>query len=789
MTDILNLKKYDKEYMLKNYNSILKLVNEYVSKIIKSDKDVQTYRVKAIELLESFVNCLEVTDYLLIDSKPKISREIYIESYFTLGTLYKNYAEREIEMQVKILQMNANRRTNENISLSSRNETIFKKAISSFQKILYISFDDEYALKQLISIYTQLCFFSGDKLMKCFNYLEEALLYAPENETIHYNLGFIYQRLNKIELSLIHYKIAIKIVGNDTKNDENKRLLVNSYNGISCIFRSIKKWPEALFYLQKAEKIDPLNPDINNQLGVVYTEMRRTDLAEKSYLNAIKHYKNSFISSDPIFLLAELYLNYGHMHSYNGDNSKSVEYYNKSIQVCPTFTLPFQNKLMNLSYLFDQFEDKMYIYNQHKLVNKLYKKNSLKYTFDKSFYGTLPSNTFGKGTLPSNIKGTLPSNIKGTSKINIGIISGDFVDHPVSFFISTFLKRFDNNMFNVTCYSECIINTSAFNEKLKFKTIKNMSAEGASNMIYNDNIHILFDLAGHTAFNRLDIFAMKPCPIQITYIGYPYSTGLEEMDYRITDNICDGDFSVSQKFYTEKLIGLKNCFLCYDPLTTVTDDVVRRQDSELKIRQKEGKEREIVIGCFNRVNKITDAAIKMYNNVLLSVKNCKLVFKTKALINKDIQKNFINKFDKGVRSRITILDCTISHRDHLLTYNNIDIALDTFPYSGTTTTCEALYMGVPVFSLYDSTYYFHAQNVSCSILKNSDLDYYVVNSENELIEKINLLHQKDNVFWENLKMDTRNKFKNGKVCDREEYLKNFKELLVDLYSKNKGVIC
>ena len=156
MTDILNLKKYDKEYMLKNHNTILKLVNEYVSKIIKSDKDVQTYRIKAIELLESFVNCLEVTDYLLIDSKPKISREIYIESYFTLGTLYKNYAEKEIETQVKILQMNPNRRPNENVSLSSKNETIFKKALSSFQKILYISFDDEYALKQITKQSTKL---------------------------------------------------------------------------------------------------------------------------------------------------------------------------------------------------------------------------------------------------------------------------------------------------------------------------------------------------------------------------------------------------------------------------------------------------------------------------------------------------------------------------------------------------------------------------------------------------------------------------------------------------------
>ena len=181
MSNIFNLKKYDKEYMMKNHNTILKLVNEYVSKIIQSDKDAQTYRIRAIELLENFVNCLEVTDYLLIDSDPKISRNIYIESYFTLGTLYKNYAEKEIKDQITLLKTSTHRRKDGDILLSPTNESIFSKALSSFQKILHVSFDDEFALKQIISIYTQLCMFCQDNLMKCLQYLEEALLYAPEN--------------------------------------------------------------------------------------------------------------------------------------------------------------------------------------------------------------------------------------------------------------------------------------------------------------------------------------------------------------------------------------------------------------------------------------------------------------------------------------------------------------------------------------------------------------------------------------------------------------------------------
>ena len=278
---------------------------------------------------------------------------------------------------------------------------------------------------------------------------------------------------------------------------------------------------------------------------------------------------------------------------------------------------------MNLSYLFDQLEDKMYIYNQHKLVNRLYNVDrNLHFRFDKKFFDT--------------------------PKINIGIISGDFVDHPVSFFISTILKRFDTSRFKITCYSECVINTKLFNSELDFKTIKHYSASAASQMIYDDNIHILFDLAGHTAFNRLDIFANKPSPIQITYIGYPYSTGLDKMDYRITDNICDGDFSVSQKFYTERLLALDNCFLCYDP-----DVKGEGKTHEIKSREGDGW---INIGCFNRINKITDSVTSYFNRILLQFPKTRFIFKTKALINKSIKQKFI-KFEAKIEAKIVGQNC------------------------------------------------------------------------------------------------------------------------------------
>jgi len=713
---------------------------------------VKTKIKKCIGLIKKTVDSLDITEYLLIDNNPEISKEKYTDLYFRLGTLYKVYADYGVSEKM-----------GRSSSLEDFKVEIlfYEKGIESFGRILKVNFEDEKCCTQLVSIFTYLCLiYQGTDLDKCIRYLNEALFYAPDNETIHYNLGFLYQKLNKLELSIIHYKTSLKFIENkigkcsDERKIELDKLAISNYNGISHIYRSVKNWPSALFYLRKSENIESEDPEILNQLGVIYTEMRRTDLAQASYDKAIslKNPNNSNTKQ----LLADIYLNYGHMYSYNGDNVSAVECYNQSLKQNPSFNLPFQNKLMNLSYLFDQFDDKMYILNQHKLVNKIYQKGNGMYKFDKSFF-------------------------THTGKINIGIVSGDFVEHPVSYFISTFLKKYDTSRFNVTCYSECVIDTRIYNDAIKFKCIRNVSSKQAADIIYSDNIHVLIDLSGHTALNRLDIFALKPSPIQISYIGYPYTTGLQEMDYRITDLVCDNQ-KISQDFYTEKLLYLPDCFLCYNPCTEDGKSLPRLTSVQPYVNN-DGK--FLTIGCFNRLNKMTDSVISVFNNLLTKYDNIKFVFKTKALINHKVRKTFLEKFDKSVQEHIEIIDCTISHDEHLNTYNRIDIAIDTFPYSGTTTSCEALLMGVPVYSFYDQTYYFHPQNVTSSILKNSGLEEYIVKDSEELQHKITelmSLKANDN-FWKTLKKNTREKFLSGKVCDQNLYMKNITTLITNLYSE------
>ena len=758
---------------VKNHHKLYDLAKEFIKRAENIGNHLKEFenRVLACECFNKIINSVDSTEYLLLDAKPRIPRDIYLVSLMNLGNYLKTIIEGLVAEKIGLLHQNNATRTKQiELTLSLIEQAIFNKSLSSFIAILQVSFEDLDAIKQITSIYSQLTYFSQSNYEVCSKYLNESLMFDPVNPNIHYNLAHIYQRMNRLEVSLIHYKLSIGILRPYDENGnlreiskEEQKLTINCYNGLASIYRGIKKWPESVYFLFKAHAILPEDPDINNQLGVCLTEMRDTEKANHHYQLAIKNYKQTFVSTDPTFLLAEIYLNYGHLHSYNGDNNKSIECYNNSLKVVPRFALPFQNKLMNLCYIFDQLPDnnKMYITEQHRQVNKLYAKNPKPYVFNKHF---------------NNLK------------INIGIISGDFIDHPVSFFISTYLKNFDHTHFNVTCYSECIIDTSIFNKNLQFKIIKNMSQENASKLIYNDNIHILLDLTGHTAFNRLDIFSFKPAPIQITYIGYPFTTGLDEMDYRITDQFCDSDHLISQKFYTEKLINLKDCFLCYDPA------VIKRSDQhqistfifpKLTEAPRVKNNNKLIIGCFNRVNKITDTVIEQFNEILKSNKNVHFVFKTKALINHQIKKTFLNKFDKSVQTHITILDCTLSHESHLGTYNKIDIAIDTAPYSGTTTSCEALFMGVPVFSLWDKQFYFHPQNVTVSILKNSGLDFYVCDNNQEIIDKIKILEEKPIEFWKTLKEDTRKQFLNGKVCNKELYMKNIEELFTDLFEKYK----
>jgi predicted O-linked N-acetylglucosamine transferase (SPINDLY family) len=586
-------------------------------------------------------------------------------------------------------------------------------------------------------------------------------------------MGYIHLKLNNMSNSIINYKLCIEFL--KQQNTDNSELLLSSYNGLASVFRYLKMYYESYLILTEAKKFFPLDPNINNHLGIIYTELRQTGIAEDCYKIALDNFYKTVIDKNPQKLLSDIYLNYGQMKSYNGDNEESINLYTKSLDILIknneniTCLLPFQNKVMNLLYLYNELTKPEFIFEQHKLINKIL--TCVPHSHSPTQFPYL--------TNPKPI-------------IKIGFVSGDFQNHPVSFFINSFienptfyLKKY-NFTFEFFFYSENIINYESLQN---FKIIKNKTTEQVCQFIRNDNIDVLIDLSGNTCNNRLDVFSLKPTKIQISYCGYPYTTGLNTIDYKIVDKNTDSD-TYSRKHYVEKLLYMDKCFLNYSPNPILSPEFNSNQQI---IPPSPFNDKIIYISSFNRLNKITRCNIELIQKILLHFKGkVVFVFKTKALLNNTIKKNFLNHFNKQVQKYIIIKDCNNTHNNHILEYNNINIAYDTFPYSGTTTSCEALNMGVPVLTLFNKEYY-HPQNVSSSLLINSELSEWVCYNHDDFIIKIqNYINNVENknthlicsnkVF--NYKKFISEKFKNGYVYNQKYFLNNFCELIFQTIQSN-----
>lgn len=610
--------------------------------------------------------------------------------------------------------------------------------------------------------------------------LNQILVVDPCDYQLHYNLGFMYHRNNKLDSSVYHYKLAIGILDllltncklENKKEDDQvssvlKQFKVKCLNGIGSVYFTIQDRNTALYYFNLAYDIDPLDPDVNNQIGVVYTELRFTDKAIEHYMRGIENYKRAHISVDKDMLIASMYMNMGLAKCYECDFIGAIEGYNQALKYKPRLSLAYQNKLLDSNYISHLIEDPMYIARIHKAINKIYP------VVIDDYRVSCPDYKVKKEILNSESRSDL---IKSNVKINIGFVSGDFICHPVAYFLHSILNHINYDLFNVTCYSVKIVELKGMFPKCNWAVVKNLSNEAFKQRIQEDNIDILFDMSAHTGDNRLDTFVLKPAPIQISYCGYPNSSGIRSMDYRITDKYCDSE--KSQKYYQEKFIFMDKTFLAYTPSMGI------KNIPELT-EQPLVKNDYITFGSFNRYNKINSMVIGVWEKILKAIPNARFVIKTKEFLTPKLRKQFLDTFkDKSVLERVIILPYSDTYTEHLPDYNKMDIALDTFPYSGTTTSCESLMMGVPLLTIFDNVRHYHSQNVTTSLMKNCGLDEYITTSQEEYINKA-VYFSKNLDKLHNLKADVRSRFINSPICNYTEFVDEFEEKLFTLYKKHK----
>jgi predicted O-linked N-acetylglucosamine transferase (SPINDLY family) len=308
-------------------------------------------------------------------------------------------------------------------------------------------------------------------------------------------------------------------------------------------------------------------------------------------------------------------------------------------------------------------------------------------------------------------------------RLRIGYVSPDLRRHSVAYFVEPVLARHDRNRFEIFCYHLSALEDDV-SERLRGLSEHWFNAHGLpaavlADRIRDDGIDILVDLAGRTGQHRLAAFAERPAPVQMTWLGFPSTVGLPAIEYRITD--WQVDPAGYERFNTEKPVRLPHSYFCYrpgpapdiGPMPSIANG-------------------HITFGSFNNIAKVSDAVLALWAGVLQAVPGSRLVLKNKMLTEAAVCARLRAGFSAaGIDpERLDLLAWLPDNTGHLDLYNRIDIALDTYPYNGATTTCEALWMGVPVVSRCGET---HAARMGRSILAAAGLGECVAESDEAFI--------------------------------------------------------
>lgn len=362
---------------------------------------------------------------------------------------------------------------------------------------------------------------------------------------------------------------------------------------------------------------------------------------------------------------------------------------------------------------------------------------------------------------------------KRHKKIRLGYISPDFRHHVVLLFIWTMLMHYDRERFEVYCFYNNA-REDQYSEHIKknitgWFNISALSFKQAADVIYGQEIDILVELAGHSQHNCLPILAYKPAPVQVCGIGYFATTGLRTIDYFLSDsylarsNIESGDIVVSDEvqiadsdWFVERLLVLPHSHFCYVPLK----DMPEPKEAPCK------QNGYITFGSFNNLTKVNDNVLQIWVAILQCVPESRLLLKG-SLLGDEQGRELIRQKLLSLGLSENRFELRGFSEPYLTEYYDMDIALDTFPYPGGGTTCDALYMGVPVITLGDGS---HGGNFGVSLLRNIGMDFCCAYSFEEYVEKAVQLSS-DMDLLNALHLGLRNMMQSSPVMDKKKYMR------------------
>ncbi len=355
-------------------------------------------------------------------------------------------------------------------------------------------------------------------------------------------------------------------------------------------------------------------------------------------------------------------------------------------------------------------------------------------------------------------------------RLRLGFVSADLGRHPVGYFLVRVLENLSRQEHETICYSDRIgkddLTYRLRAASTQWRDVIGMNDQQLTEQIRADRIDILFDLAGHTAHNRLLVFARKPAPIQVTWAGYVGTTGLTAMDYLLADRyeVPPG----AERHYRERVLRMPDGYVCYDPPAYAAP-----------VTPLPALERgQVTFGCFNNPAKITPQAVEVWARILRRLPGARLVFKFKGWNDRGVARRFGEMFAAhGIGpGRLEFLGYS-PHVELLAEYGRIDLALDPFPYNGGLTTCEALWMGVPVVTCPGATF---ASRHSLSHLSSVGLTETVARNLDEYVElAVSLAGDLPRLAA--LRAGLRQRMAASPLCDGKRFATNLAAILYDVW--------
>ena len=566
----------------------------------------------------------------------------------------------------------------------------------------------------------------------------------PKKSEILFQLGVCHMQTGALREAITQFQGAVKL-GLDT---------FGAHFMQAVCFDQLGMCKEALGSVKQAIIKDPDNPDAFNQLGTIYLSLREWASARPCFEQALK-LKQTTVSLSNLAITqmmlgepgaaiesirkslqidpadANAYNTLGNIYIETGEISRALTAFNSAVQ-CKTDFADAHNHRGGALLRLRRTKEAIEAYERAISINpenaEAHNNRNLALNYERPFTDDEIFRKHQEYGAVFNRPGGFPKpQPVAQKKLRVGYVSADFRRHSVNYFFEPVLRNHDLEKFEVFCYynnhSEDEVTANLKQIANHWRPIKHLNDRQVAQLIDDDGIDILVDLSGHTNGSRLPVFGLKPSPIQCSWLGYPNTTGLTTVDYRITDEYADPPNS-SLSYYTETLLRLPGGFSCY------------QGDESLPVPRKKNRANQkanVTFGCFNNLIKVTDEVIDVWARLLTVTGSSRLMLKSGLGGSNDLHEPIVSRFSQaGIDpDRVIIRDRIDNWGDHVRLYGEIDIALDPFPYNGTTTTCEALWMGIPVVVLAGTS---HAGRVGFSLMNQIGLPELIAHNIDHYIE-------------------------------------------------------